>query len=378
MAKSKILVIDDEAGMLHAVERILSPDHEVTSLDSPARVLEVERELRPDLVICDVSMPRADGFDVMSRLKAQRPELDVILMTGLPEPDAHLVRAIREKAFYFIQKPFNRDVMRTLVDRALELRRLREAEQHHANRMTREMAEARALQQTMLPAPSAIVNGVAIDARCIACSELGGDIFDYAPAGNGAAAAVLVADVSGHGVSAAMLTTIVKASFWSSVSDDFDPVAVVERAAEGIKAFSDRRFVTIACARIDRKKEQLHYVGAGHPPPIVRRASGAIELLDSTGPIVSPAIRGIDWERTELPIASGDRLLLYTDGLVDSLGEDGPFSRERLADLVETRGRDADVLDTNLETVNAHGRGRAQFDDFTLLTAAFAPAPCNS
>ena len=81
----------------------------------------------------------------------------------------------------------------------------------------------------MLPAQRQVVNGVAIDAHCIACSELGGDIFDYAPAGNGAAAAVLVADVAGHGVSAAMLTTIVKASFWSSVSDDFDPVAVVER-----------------------------------------------------------------------------------------------------------------------------------------------------
>jgi serine phosphatase RsbU (regulator of sigma subunit) len=67
--------------------------------------------------------------------------------------------------------------------------------------------------------------------------------------------------------------------------------------------------------------------------------------------------------------------VLYTDGLVDSLGDAGPFSRERFAELVRVRGHDADILDRILEAVGSHCRGRAQFDDFTLLTASFAIAP---
>src|SRR5688572_1064520 len=124
--KPKILVIDDEPGMLRAVERILSPDYIVATSASPTDAIELARQSKPDLVICDISMPKLDGFAVMSRLKEQQGDVEVILMTGLNEPDQHLVRAIREKAFYFIEKPFNRDVMRTLVERCLELRRLRQ------------------------------------------------------------------------------------------------------------------------------------------------------------------------------------------------------------------------------------------------------------
>src|SRR6187431_1963116 len=183
--RAKILVIDDEAGMLRAVERILSPEHDVTIAATPAEGLMLVHSTNPDLVICDIGMPRMDGFEVMQRLKQTHPELDVILMTGMSDPDTHMVRAIRERAFYFIEKPFNREVMRTLVERCLELRRLREAEKLHRARIDRELAEARSFQQTMLPPAKAVIEGVAIDARCVACSELGGDIFDYAPAGPG-------------------------------------------------------------------------------------------------------------------------------------------------------------------------------------------------
>ena len=102
---------------------------------------------------------------VLQQLKSSHPELDVILMTGMSEPDTHMVRAIREKAFYFIEKPFNRDVMRTLVERCLELRRLREERRRNRARIDRELAEARAIQLTMLPAESADVEGVAHTAR---------------------------------------------------------------------------------------------------------------------------------------------------------------------------------------------------------------------
>src|SRR6185436_13814402 len=104
---ARILVVDDEPGMLRAVMRVLSPRHQVVAVATPSEALALLSTFEPDLAILDVRMPEMDGFELTARLKSERPDLDVILMTGsLSELDAKLVRAIRENAFYFIQKPF--------------------------------------------------------------------------------------------------------------------------------------------------------------------------------------------------------------------------------------------------------------------------------
>src|SRR5258705_8753820 len=108
-------------------------------------------------------MPELDGFEVMTRLKAHIPELDIILMTGsLDDLDEKLIRALRSPAFYFIQKPFDREVLRTLVERCLELRWRRMEHRRNLDRLETEMAEAHAFQQSLLPAPEGIVNRLAI------------------------------------------------------------------------------------------------------------------------------------------------------------------------------------------------------------------------
>ena len=102
------------------------------------------REFNPDLVILDIRMPELDGFELMARLKADQPDVDIILMTGsLDDLDQKLIRAIRGRAFYFIQKPFDREVLQTLVERCLELRWRREENRRHVHRLEQELGEAR-------------------------------------------------------------------------------------------------------------------------------------------------------------------------------------------------------------------------------------------
>jgi len=372
-AKPSILVVDDEPGMLRAVERILVPDFDVTTIASPLEALELAKSLKPDLVICDISMPKLDGFELMTRLKQQRPETDVILMTGLSEPDVHLVRAIREKAFYFIQKPFNRDVMRTLVDRCLELRRLRNAERFHARRMERELSEARSFQQMMLPPAHAVVEGVRINARYVACSELCGDIFDYASAGDGRAA-VLVADVSGHGVSAALLTAVVKSAFQSVARDGHEPSAVATRVAENIRTFSDRQFITLIAAVVDRARGELRVVNAGHPPGLlIDHGSGKLTACNPTGPMLSPVFADESWPSETHAITDRQDLLLYTDGVSELSNGKENFSDARIARALQSATNGGDqLLDAILKALRDFSNGRSQIDDLTMLTARFS------
>src|SRR5262249_50768640 len=245
MRPARILVVDDEPGMLRAVERVLSEEHQVVGTRLSRDALSIAGEFQPELAIVDIRMPDLDGFELMARLKARFPGLDVILMTGsVDELDEKLVRAIRSPAFYFIQKPFDREVLRTLVERCVELRWRREEHRRHLQRLETEMAEARAFQQSLLPPAAAELNGLAICCRYAPFSGLGGDLYDYAPAGDGRTA-LLIADVSGHGASAAMLTGVVKSAFQASHADGFDPLSVVHRTWTGLAPFSPERFVTL-------------------------------------------------------------------------------------------------------------------------------------
>jgi phosphoserine phosphatase RsbU/P len=184
MNPARILVVDDEAGMLRAVERILSGTHDVVTSRSSVEAITLAGRFDPELAILDVRMPELDGFELMARLHAEKADLDVILMTGsVDDLDEKLVRAIRGEAFYFIQKPFDREVLQTLVDRCLELRWRRDERRRHLRRLETELGEARAFQQALLPARESVVGPLAIWCRYAPCSELGGDLYDY-PAGH--------------------------------------------------------------------------------------------------------------------------------------------------------------------------------------------------
>ena len=374
MRQARILVVDDEPGMLRAVDRVLSRDHHVVGTRLSRDALSMAGEFHPELAIVDIRMPDLDGFELMARLKARFPGLEVILMTGsVDDLDEKLVRAIRSQAFYFIQKPFDREVLRTLVDRCLELRWRREEHRLNLKRLEAEMAEARAFQQSLLPARETILNGVAVCCRYTPSSTLGGDLYDYAATSTGRTA-LLIADVSGHGVSAAMLTGIVKSAFHASHVDGFEPSAVVQRVSMGLAAFSPDRFVTLIAAVISPADLQLRYVNAGHPPSALWGPTREPLWLESTGPLVSPALTGSRWDAPVVPMGEGDHLLLYTDGVSETLADEDGRAEQRLTATIARAGNGgASLLDAILADVHHELAGRPQPDDLTLMTATLGP-----
>jgi phosphoserine phosphatase RsbU/P len=365
---ARILVVDDEVGMLRAVERVLGAMHKVVGSQSSAQSVALAREFKPHLVILDIRMPELDGFELMARLKADHPDVEIILMTGsIDDMDQKLIRAIRGRAFYFIQKPFDREVLQALVERCLELRWRREENRRHVARLERELAEARAFQLGLLPAKDVVTDHLAICCRYVPCWELGGDLYDYVSIGSGRTA-LIVADVVGHGVSAAMLTGVVKSAFRASDGDHYDPSAVVQRVRRNLAPFGAERFVTMIAAVVEDSK--LSYVNAGHPAGLVWNDNGKIERLETTGPMVSAAFDGWTWERRSVPMPAGGRILLYTDGVSDALSGEHDLGDEEIAAMIERHAAGgAPLLDALLAEVNVRFGGRPQPDDLTLLTA---------
>jgi phosphoserine phosphatase RsbU/P len=368
MRAAHILVVDDEPGIVRAVERVLGGAYHVSGTSSSRAALSLAEQIKPELAILDIRMPDLDGFELMSRLKARLPDLDVILMTGsVDDLDEKLVRALRSPAFYFIQKPFDRDVLRTLVERCLDLRWRREDHQRNLERLETEMAEARAFQQSLLPDREAVLNGLSICCRYTPCARLGGDLYDYVDAGQGRTA-LLIADVSGHGVSAAMLTGVVKSAFRASSADGYNPLAVAQRVWNGLSAFGPDRFVTLFSGLLSNDERQLRYVNAGHPSIFLWNATGRREWLESNGPLISPVLPASTWDIGIVAIDEGDQLLLYTDGVSEVIADTNECVRTRIQTLTEEPASEgARLLEALLAVVHNDLAGAPQPDDLTLL-----------
>jgi sigma-B regulation protein RsbU (phosphoserine phosphatase) len=367
---ARILVVDDEAGMVRAVERVLAGTHDVLGSRSSPEALAAARRFAPDLVILDVRMPEIDGFELMARLKTEHPGVDIIVMTGsLDDLDQKLIRAIRGRAFYFIQKPFDREVLQTLVDRCLELRWRRLESRQHVERLERELAEARAFQRGLLPQPDMVIDRLAVSCRYESCVELGGDLYDYVEIAPGRVA-LLIADVMGHGVSAAMLTGVVKSAFRASSPDGYEPRAMVDRLWRNMDAFGSERFVTLIAAIVSVDEGRVDYINAGHPAGLLSTQGRNVRRLPSTGPLVSPAFPNSAWEQRTIAFNPGDLLVLYTDGVSASLAGDDDCDEEAVVvRLVEQHAGDASVVESVLARAQEALGGRPQPDDLTLLSA---------
>jgi sigma-B regulation protein RsbU (phosphoserine phosphatase) len=165
-----------------------------------------------------------------------------------------------------------------------------------------------------------------------------------------------------------MLTGTVKSAFHSASSEVYEPAAVVERVASGIRAFGDHHFITLICARV--RNGSLDFINAGHPPGILSTLDGAAALLEATGPIISPVL-AVPWEQRTIPVKHGsDRIVLFTDGIIEAESESGEYGLDRLIEEVSKRPLEGNVLaDQILQSVRQFTVGRPIRDDLTLVVA---------
>ena len=152
-APTRILVVDDDASMLRTVERVLRSTYDIVTASSPTEALERAAGTRPYIAILDIRMPEMDGFELMGALKELDPDIRVILMTGgVYDIDEQLIRAIREEAFYYITKPFDRDVLKALVKRCIEVRYLEDENRRHVLDLQEALKKLQTAQDQLIQA----------------------------------------------------------------------------------------------------------------------------------------------------------------------------------------------------------------------------------
>ena len=374
---ARVLIVDDDPAMLRTVERILSPRHEVRGCASGEEAIEIVKREPFDVAIVDVRMPGLDGFEVTRAIRALRPSIEVVLVTGsVTDLDEKMVRAIEERAFYFITKPFSKAVLTSLVSWCLEMQRLAEERDDLIRRLTEDLERARRFQGALLPKGLPRTFGsIRVASAWASCETVGGDLYDVTPL-PGDRLALMVADVAGHGVAAALLVGMVKTAVErgmnDSVAGDRVDLAPAARAVlETLAPLNKNRVLTLFLAVVDATTGTLHYLNAGHPPAVLWRPGSEPLQLGATTPLLSFGIGLGQKPSASVPFAPGDRLAIFSDGLYELRDPEGKeFGRERLMNaLTAKRGSIEKAIDEVVQETRRHAGGRPPEDDVTLVLA---------
>jgi sigma-B regulation protein RsbU (phosphoserine phosphatase) len=242
--------------------------------------------------------------------------------------------------------------------------------------LAQELETARRIQASILPRALPSVAGLRVAVRYQPMTAVAGDLWDFLAADG--RVGLLVADVSGHGVPAALVASMVKVAFEAQRGLAAQPAEVVAGMNAALCRVLDGPFVTAIYASLSPGQGRLGFAGAGHPPALLwRPGSRSVELLSENG-----LLMGFDgaarYEVGEVPVGPGDRLLLFTDGLIEAADASGEqFGLERLERaLAEGGALDAEHLADELLAELRRFHGAPGFeDDLTLLVADVLPVP---
>ena len=236
-------------------------------------------------------------------------------------------------------------------------------------RLERDVALARQIQVGLLPSALPEIEGWQIYAHNIPSRGVSGDFYKVESVDDGTCA-IMVADVSGKGIAASLLTASLEALAAGPIHDSVPPEKICDRVSHLLfERTPPEKYATGFLASFDPVSGVFRYCNAGHNPGIVLRTSGEVELLASTGMPLGILPTGV-YGGEDVTLETGDTVVLYTDGLTEAENpEEEEYGEERLADLcAKHRGESLDELAAAISTdQDAHVRGVPYVDDRTVV-----------
>lgn len=401
--KGKILVIDDEEIITSLFKRFLPRNgYEFYSASNGPDGLKVIAQVRPDLVFLDLKMPGMDGMEVLKKAKDIDRDLPIILLTGHGNLDS-AIQSVRLGAYDFMQKPIE-DLEMLLVDigRAIrnynlvkknkglieKLNKVNKGLEDEVKLRTQnleqtldelKLAQAKIneeiktvslVQQNLLPERPPKRQGLDAAAIYLASSAVGGDYYDYIDMGD-EKLGIVIADVSGHGLPAAFVMTMVKIMLLylngQKIPLKETVVALNDMLSKNIPT---NNFVTMIYGILDFKEMTFAYINAGHEPLVrVNAETKLFEVVSAKSPFL-----GIDpktsFSENILHLDKGDKLILSTDGIIEACNTQNQiFGEERFKDII-TKNMAAPAMQLISEIISElsdYCAGTSYVDDITLM-----------
>ena len=392
---AKILVVDDKTANVLLIEGMLrvAGYTSVHSTTNPQAVCEMHRDHGYDLILLDLQMPGMDGFQVMEGLKEIETDgyLPVLVITAQPD---HKLRALEAGAKDFVSKPFDLAELRARVHNILEVRLLHGAAKRHRQALEetvreleasrevirlktleerkkseQELALAQETQESLLPRCLPKFESFQIHAFNQPTRYVGGDFYDFLPLSSGEWMGVL-ADVSGKGMPAALLSSMVLGALNMEFRSGTQPQDVLERVNQLLCDKSlPFQFVTLFLFLL-RPGGEGQFISAGHNPAYLFRS--ATRKIEKLGPdaFALGMFESACFQPRQFHLDGGDLLIVYSDGLTDAENpQEEMFGEERLLEIIQRQAPEGcrAVEQTILKAIADFTLSMPQTDDITFM-----------
>jgi len=366
----RVLIADDQKHVLDALQMLLSGCGLATeAVTHPARVLRALETGRFDAVLIDLNYTRdtvggGEGLELVSQIRSMDSLLPVVVITAWSSVDL-AVEAMRRGASDFIQKPWeNRDLLQKLQNQLSWGRAQRWAQRQRDE----ELREAREIQDKLLPKKLPEVAGYEVAALTQPLRFVGGDYYSVVRISE-RHTVFCIADVAGKGLPAALLMSTLQATLRPLIWQRLAPRELCHRLNRILCDLTPvGKFISFFYAVLDSVDSRLTYCNAGHNPPLLIRADGTSTELKAAGAVLGQFPHWL-YEQSELQMRSGDKLLLFTDGLVEACNADEEsFGEDNLVRIArENPSSSAEKLMGSLMQAASQHSGEHFQDDASLI-----------
>jgi sigma-B regulation protein RsbU (phosphoserine phosphatase) len=388
--QQRILIADDQQDILDAL-RLLLKGHGYTtqSVTSPFDLLEALASNEFDLLLMDLNYARdttsgQEGLDLLARLQKNENLPPVVVMTGWATVGL-AVEAMQRGVADFVEKPWTNTRLLEILRKQIALGRERRESRRRAGQESQarremilqlqlqkqEIADARAIQQGLLPKEIPQLPGYEIASAWQSALTVGGDYFDILPFGE-EALGLCIGDVAGKGLPAALLMSNLQAAVRGLASLSLPPDGLCSRLnALLCRNMTSDRFITFFYAQLDGPTRLFRYASAGHNPPFLLRRDGTHQRLREGGGVLG-VFPNQKFDLGSAQLAPGDRVILFTDGVTEANNPEGEeFGEARLLNLLEqNRASSAGELQKTILNAASAFSGGHWHDDVTLLVLA--------
>ena len=388
--QQRILIADDQQDILDAL-RLLLKGHGYTTqgVTSPSDLLEALANHEFDLLLMDLNYARdttsgQEGLDLLALLQKNENLPPVVVMTGWATVGL-AVEAMQRGVADFVEKPWTNTRLLEILQKQISLGRERRESRRRAGQESRarqemilqlqlqkqEIADARAIQQGLLPKEIPQLPGYEIASAWQSALTVGGDYFDVLPFGE-ETVGLCIADVAGKGLPAALLMSNLQAAVRGLASPSLSPDGLCSRLnALLCRNMTSDRFITFFYAQLDGPTRLFRYASAGHNPPFLLHRDGTHQRLREGGGVLG-VFPNQKFDLGSAQLAPGDRVILFTDGVTEANNPEGEeFGEERLLGLLEqNRASSAGELQKRILNAAAAFSGGHWHDDVTLLVLA--------